>query len=84
MKKKNKIPKKIKLIAECGFYKIIPAPEDFTNTIKIVLYRPYTIQSPLVGIQETSSVYSIEFRFTGVKGGYFIFRKSDVVEVRKK
>jgi len=82
MKKKKTIPKKIKLVTEGGFYKIIPMTKGFVAQINFISRRPLTVLSALTGFQEIPSAYKITFYFTGkVERGYAIYKQSDIVSV---
>lgn len=81
-KKKNKFPKKAKLITDGGFYKIIKI-KDFVHTINVPLLKRVTLATPETNVLDLAINFSVTFHFSKVYRGYAEYRQADIVSTIK-
>jgi hypothetical protein len=80
--KKQKLPKKAKLITDGGFYMIIPNPE-FRPAIHVPLMKKIRVASPETGDINMELSLDITFGFVRTFGGYAEYRQMGVVSIVK-
>lgn len=81
-KLQKKFPKKAKLIADGGFFKIIPIKE-FLPKINMMTLRRIGLNFPEISYEDTWK-FELQFHFERVYKGYAEYRQYDAVRVLSK
>jgi len=79
MNKKTKFPKKAKLIADGGFYKIEKI-DKFVTRINMIVARRIRISEPSLDYDGTWH-FDLEFVFDGIKNGYAEYRQVHSIRI---